>query len=751
MLSKRPSARPTYEALEAELADIEEAESSLNPDSPAAIGGSVRPLARASLRPGVQQRVLCAVFVGRSERAPSDYAAELERQFEIFGGLGQRMLDGSRIITFEHHRGATEQAVAAAQCAFALHQLLPDAALALCTGRAVLDGRLPFGEIFERAATFLGETPKGRIRVDDASTGLLDARFTIHSTRAGSYLQGERDGGEAPRTLLGTVTPFVGRSRELTQLELIYHECVNERVANAVLVTGAAGAGKSRLRHELVQRLLGHGEEFRLVVARGDSVREKMPFGALGPAIRTWCGIGSGDSADAKRAKVLRHMANAVASQVVARTAGFIGEMIGVPFPDDHSSELRAARRDPQLMADQMLENWLSWLEAECDRAPVVFIVEDLHWADPASVRYLEAALRTLGSRPLLVVAFARPQVQEVYPNLWADRATLEMRLPKLGPRSCEQLLNAIGGSLTAEMRTWVTDRADGNPFFLEELVRGLEHHTHSGQLPDTVLGVVQARLDALSEHAKLVIRAGSVFGHAFRFDAVRALVGPYASVDVAGALRQLTDREIVFHRGALGDQEYVFRHALIRDVAYALLLDDERTLGHRLAGEWLEAQPVTEPAILASHFEKGAVPERAVHWYGRAATDALEAGALEEVVRCGERAMVCGAASDALGEISALVAEAISYSGGADSDAAQWAEAALERLPTSAAAWWRASQILAISALRQALPQADQIIARILANAEVGTSSPEQAIALSFVASDSFRVARGRSRSSPP
>jgi predicted ATPase len=270
-----------------------------------------------------------------------------------------------------------------------------------------------------------------------------------------------------------------------------------------------------------------------------------------------------------------------------------LGEIIGVPFPASESPQLAAARSDPQLMADRLLATFLEWLEALCQEKPVLFFVEDLHWADPASVRFLEAALRALEERPLLVVAFARPEVREAFPQLWAERDLIEVRLSKLGARVCERLLDAIAGpEMSAATRGWLVERAEGNPFFLEELVRGLSTRKDERDLPLTILGIIQARLDALGSDAKLIMRAASVYGQVFHQEGVQALLGPHASLlDVPGWLQLLTDREVVFPRDAAHPGEFVFRHALIRDAAYALLPEQERVLGHRLAGEWLERQ----------------------------------------------------------------------------------------------------------------------------------------------------------------
>src|SRR6185312_12673701 len=106
------------------------------------------------------------------------------------------------------------------------------------------------------------------------------------------------------------------------------------------------------------------------------------------------------------------------------RVAAFLGELIRAPFPDDHHKALRAARENAQLMGDGMRTAWEDWLTAECEARPVVLILEDLHWADAATVQMIDATLRNLRDLPLLVLALARPEVHARFPALWAERST---------------------------------------------------------------------------------------------------------------------------------------------------------------------------------------------------------------------------------------------------------------------------------------------------------------------------------------
>ena len=150
-----------------------------------------------------------------------------------------------------------------------------------------------------------------------------------------------------------------------------------------------------------------------------------------------------------------------------------------------------------------------------------------------------------------------------------------------------------------------MAEQSDGNPFFLEELVRGVSlGHT---DLPETVLGMLQTRLGALGSEASRVLRAASIFGQTFDLAGVRSMVGELELRTTEG-LRVLVEREVIQPQQGSGPHQYAFRHAFVREASYATLTDGDRVLGHRLAGEWLVASGETDAMVLADHFEKGPI-----------------------------------------------------------------------------------------------------------------------------------------------
>src|SRR5262249_11943311 len=154
--------------------------------------------------------------------------------------------------------------------------------------------------------------------------------------------------------------------------------------------------------------------------------------------------------------------------------SAFLGELSGVPFPDDDDMALRAARENAMLMGDTMRAAWEAWLERECAAHPVLLVLEDLHWGDAASVRLIDSTLRNLGELPLMVLVLGRPEVHSLFPGLWAERGVQTIKLGPLARRASEKLVkDALGDAAPAVVNS-ILDRGDGNPFFLEELVRAV-------------------------------------------------------------------------------------------------------------------------------------------------------------------------------------------------------------------------------------------------------------------------------------
>ncbi|HXU01122.1 MAG TPA: protein kinase [Polyangia bacterium] len=663
-----------------------------------------------------EQRIACVVIAGPSTTAERRWRGETAALESTDGGTpaegelrrlaaleddllrahGAQMHplpDGAVVLTLPDVGKATDQAARAARCALALRAVLPDAPLVVSTGAGTFSAWSVAGEVIDNGMRLLRGTAVGAIRLDDVAVGLLDLRFEVRREGTASFLRGERDVFEVNRNLLGKAMDFVGRGREMSTLTDLYAATLGESMASVVVVLGEAGIGKSRLREEFVDWVQRQPDRGEVLFGVGDSLGAGSPFATLGRAIRRAAGIHEGEAIEAKRDKLSERVARHVQSEARARVTVFLGEIANVPFPDDQNDALRAARANPQLMGDSMRRAWEDWLAAECAATPVLMVIEDLHWGDLGTVSFIDAALRNLRDERFMVLALARPDVDERFPDLWQARAPQVIHLGPLSRRASEKLVRGALGDIADAVVDAIVARADGNAFYLEELIRA-RADGRADSLPDSVLGMVQARLDAEGTDAKRVLRAAAVFGERFSRSGVAALLGGDAELaDVSDAIERLAGRELVA-RAAMaegrGDAEFMFAHALVREAAYAMLTDDDRMLGHRLAGAWLEEAGAGDAMALAEHFRRGGEPARAVRWYERAADQALRANDLGAAIERAEMGMQSGATGEAAGHLRTIQAEGHVWRGELDAAEKRALEAA-GVLRVGSAAWLRA------------------------------------------------------------
>jgi hypothetical protein len=446
-------------------------------------------------------------------------------------------------------------------------------------------------------------------------------------------------------------------------------------------------------------RRLRDREAVAIWIGRGDPMRTGTAYGLLGQAVCELCGIrGHGDIAT-ERARLGERVGRHLPSGDRPRVAEFLGELCGVPFPDDESPRLRAARQDPRLMSDQVTAAFVAFVAAECAHQPVLLVLEDLHWSDAATIRLVEVALDKLGEEPLVVLALARPEVKEMFPRLWMERRMQELRLQGLGKKASGELVaRVLGARATADTVERIITQAGGNTLFLEELIRAeaeagaaARAGGREGRPPETVLAMLQARLRRLDPEARRFLRTASLFGDSFWCGGVYALLGEEDdSQQSERALATLLDQEVLVFRSedrATGDRQFVFRHSLLRDAAYGLLSDEDRRLGHRLAAAYLARTGEHDPMVLAEHHRLGGEPELAVIHLGRAAHQALATSDLDGALERVAQGMALGAHGELLGTLRSIEAWARLWQGHFE-PAYEAMRAALGLLSAGSAGW---------------------------------------------------------------
>jgi tetratricopeptide (TPR) repeat protein len=722
MLCKDPGGRPGDAAeLAAELDRLARPESRAQARAP-------RPAASLT---GTEDRLISMLVVGAGDPESGDHGDDRasgdtlhlgpdkgvrEAVAELalrYGGRMSWLVDGTLVVVFSEGGVATDEASRAARCALEVRALVPEHPLSLVMGQRREGRPSPIGELIERAAGLL-QGPRGGVRVDTLTAGLLDGRFEVEPRGEGLSLLGERGLAGTARKVLGKVVPFVGRERELAMLRGFLEEA--EAGARAVLITGEPGVGKSRLRHELLQWARGRGEPLAIWTASGDPMRAAAPLGMLGDLLRHAAQIQIGEPLAARREKLMELAARSSPPDRAARIAEFLGEIVGTRFTAEHGHaasgraappapdrvELHAARRDKLLMADQMRRAWVDFLAAECESQPVLLVLEDLQWGDRATVEYVDLSLRLLKRLPLFVLSLARPEVTELFPDLWRARGVNEIRLSGLSRKACERLSRQLLGEAgTREVAGRLWERSGGNPFLMEELVRA-RAAGRVDDAPETALAMVQSRLSSLDAEARRLLRAASVLGQAFWPGGLRELLGA-GTAEIEARLRELEEREWISSQPETkiaGEREYGFLHEVMREAAYSMLTEEDRRLGHALSGDWLERHGETDPLVLAQHFERGGARERAVIGYRDAAELALKGNDLAGAILRAERAIALGASGEALGELSLICAQARRWRG-ENAEAERWAVAAVDALPAGGERWCSAVEVLGFTALQ--------------------------------------------------
>jgi eukaryotic-like serine/threonine-protein kinase len=625
MLSKDRSSRPEHGA--AVLSEL------------VALGSIAGGAPEAGLRPAAglsisEQRMTSVILA----LVPDEGVSEVVRGH----GLDlARLANGALLVTLGARAAASEQVMIAAACALDILDVQPSARIALATGRALTTAGGPPGPVIDQVASLLVHSVSPGIRLDEVTAGLLGERFQVRENAQGRTLVGKRGEAESARTLLGKATPFVGRDKEVTLLEGTLRECIDESVARAVLVTGPAGQGKSRLRQEFTAKARARGD-VRVLVARADPVGAGSAFVMVRQLVRHAVGVREGDPATEQNARLRAHVDAVCQAADRSRVVDFLSELLSVPSIEHLSLQMRAARNDPQLMALWLRRSFGDWMAAEIERQPLLLVLEDLHWGDVPSVTYVGDALRSLSRKPLMVLAVARPEVRDAFPDLWPEAEKAEIPVGRLVPGAVERLVRfALGDGFPSEAAARIAERADGNALFLEELIRNAAEGG-AERLPETVLALVESRLDRLDPEARRVVRAASVFGETFWRGGVAALLGKEGRA-IDEWLDLLQRREIFSpsrDSRFAGEREARFRHGLLRDAAYRMLTEADRVTGHKLAGEWLEGIGEKQALVLADHFERGGEPKRAVRWIAQAAQAACDGGNTEASITLGHRGL---------------------------------------------------------------------------------------------------------------
>jgi hypothetical protein len=398
---------------------------------------------------------------------------------------------------------------------------------------------------------------------------------------------------ESTRGVPGLSSPLVGRTAELQALSSLVDEVLDARHPRLVTVLGPAGVGKSRLVQEFVAAVKETHPHARILRGRCLAAGHGITYWALGEILRAACAIQLDDPAAVAIEKLRAVVADDKTVEALAATAG-------IAVPDS-----RLAGLAPQTVAEELAWAWPRFAAAQTGDL-AVWVVEDLHWAGEPLLEMLERIVaRSTG--PLLIVGTARPDLVEAHPGFGGGSENIStISLRPLSEKHSQELLHSLlaVADLPAGLAGEILAKSQGNPFFLEEIIRRLIDEggiIHEGgrwratgaitatPLPDSLLALLSARIDSIPDHEKHVLQEAAVVGTVFWAEPLQRWLGD----DVSAALLALERRGLINARStsSLANQaEYIFKHVLVRDVAYASLPKARRAKAHAEVGDWIEA-----------------------------------------------------------------------------------------------------------------------------------------------------------------
>ena len=429
-------------------------------------------------------------------------------------------------------------------------------------------------------------------------------------------------------------TPLVGRDLERTLLVSTFERAVQQQSCQLMTVVGEPGVGKSRLCMELFRHAEDRPGLTRWRQGRCLPYGEGIAVWALGEIVKAECGILESDSPEVAAAKLARAVPES--EQDRAWLLARLAPLVGVPAEPASQEESFTA--------------WRRFLEGLASDGPAVLVFEDLHWADPALLSFLEHLADWAEGVPLLVLCTARPELWEQYPAFGANaRNGQRINLSPLSNQETAQLVSALleRAVLPAETQQQLLESAGGNPLYAEEFVRLIIDRGELGTgaaLPDSVQALIAARLDTLTPERKGLLQDASVLGKVFWAGAL-AEMGDRDPAEVEQALHELSRKELVRPSRTSsmdGEAEYAFWHALVCDVAYAQIPRAGRSSRHQQAAAWIETKAgerVEDLAdVLAYHYEAALELARAAGQSDQ--IDELQAAAFRYLLLAGERAL---------------------------------------------------------------------------------------------------------------
>lgn len=524
------------------------------------------------------------------------------------------------------------------------------------------------------------------ILVSEATCKLTEHRFAFEP-HADLALRGKSEGvrvrrlvgalaePQSPRGLstYGLAAPMIGRSDELDQATAAFGRMMRGRT-QVVSVVGEAGIGKSRLIAEFLTRLEADGATAGLTVRRhGCSSLGEPPYGVFGALFREGYNVERSDPVALAREKLARGLRElGTDDALVEEIAPLLGYVLGAG--EAHASDL-----EPEQLKRQIVLAACALIDTRAAKQPLLIVVEDLHWADAASADLLCEVADRLADRPLMLLVSHRPET----PPLRLTRvAQSVVRLERLSGTEAQAFIHGLFGeidtSCAPDLVDFVVGRAAGNPYFIEEIARGLigegalvrhddrwvcAHERGVDHVPPTLVGLLLSRVDRLPASARQILQEAAVIG--VEFDEAELLAISANPAGVVGGLHALADADLVERHGYdAAARRYRFKHAIGREAVYQNLLVARRSQLHARAAEALERQVAGRPPrldeleALGHHWSLSPQTSKGAGYLAAAGDRARAVFANEDALRHYERALGALAQADGGRELERAVRE---------------------------------------------------------------------------------------------
>jgi class 3 adenylate cyclase/tetratricopeptide (TPR) repeat protein len=632
--------------------------------------------------------VLFADLVGFTSRAeqldPEDvravlepYHARLRTELERRGGTVEKFIGDAVMALFGAPTAHEDDPERAVRAALAIRDWIRDEGdlqvrVAVTTGEALValgarpsEGEgMASGDVVNTAARLQSAAPVNGILVDETTYRATDQKIDYQESEPVTA-KGKQEPVPAWQVVqarssygvdLGQTqrAPLVGRERELDVLVSALERVRAERSPQLVTLVGVPGIGKSRLVYELSEVIEGEAELTSWRQGRSLPYGEGVSFWALTEMVKAQAGILETDSPEETAAKLERSVRELMDDSDAEWVERHLGTLLGL----ETEQELRGDHRAEAFAA------WRRFFEAIAEERPLVLVFEDLHWADESLLDFVDHLVDWAGGVPILVVCTARPELLSRRAGWGGGKPNaLTLSLSPLDDQDTARLLAALleRSVLPADTQAALLQRAGGNPLYAEEFVRMVtdrELVAGDGDLPvpESVQGIVAARLDALPEDEKTLLQDASVLGKVFWLGAA-AEIGNVDRHAAEEALHKLERKEFVRRErrpSVAGENEYAFLHLLVRDVAYGQIPRARRAEKHRLAGDWIERLGRSEDhaEMLAHHYSSAFELARAAG----ADTTSFEEPARRALQEAGDRAYALNAYQTARTYYSAVL-----------------------------------------------------------------------------------------------